>query len=253
MSINLYNEDCLNFLPKLENNSVDLTVTSPPYNCGIDYNTYNDNKPWEQYLQWCQNWINQLYRVSKEDGRIAINVLVQMGIEKNTKRVSPLRVFSDMIEKAGFNIMGLPMWVDNHRIKYTAWGSWKSASSPYIYNPYQVIILAYKNHKKKLNKGISTVTKEDFMNGCCGIWQIRPDTNSLTKATFPIALPKLCIDLLTYQEDLVLDPFCGSGTTAVACLKTKRNFIGCEIDTDYYNIALDRIEKNRIVQQEIFC
>lgn len=247
----LQNKDCLNFLPTIEDNSIDMVVTSPPYNCGIQYNTYDDNKPWHQYLQWCQKWINQLYRISKDDGRIAINVLVQMGIEKNTIRVSPLRVFSDMIEKAGFHIMGLPMWTDSHRIKYTAWGSWMKASSPYIYNPYQVIILAYKTHRKKLNKGNSTINKEDFMNGCSGIWNIRPDTNSLTKATFPIQLPKLCINLLTYENDIVLDPFSGSGTTAVACLKTNRNFIGCQIDTDYYNIALDRIQKNQYIQQEI--
>ena len=136
MNINLVNDDCLNYLKTLEENSIDLVVTSPPYNCNIDYNTYNDNRPWDEYLSWCQSWINELYRVCKEDGRIAINVLFEMGINNNKTRVSPARIFSDMIEKAGFTIMAIPMWTDNHRVKFTAWGSWKSASSPYIYNPY---------------------------------------------------------------------------------------------------------------------
>lgn len=89
------------------------------------------------------------------------------------------------------------------------------------------------------------------MKGCSGIWNLKTDTNTLTKATFPVSLPKLAIELLSYKSDLVLDPFCGSGTTAIACVETERDFIGVEIDKDYYDIALDRINKSYFVQEDL--
>ena len=243
MSFQLINDDCLNYLKTMQENSIDLVVTSPPYNCGIDYDSWNDNLPYDTYLVWCQSWLNELYRVVKEDGRIAINVLVEQGIENNSKRISPMRIFSDMIEKAGFTIMALPMWTDPHRVKFTAWGSYKSASSPYIYNPYEVVIIAYKKHRKKQNRGEDTISKEDFIKGCSGVWNIRTDTNSLTKATFSIELPKLIIELLSFKGETVLDCFNGSGTTGVACFHTGRNYIGIEIIKSYYNIALNRLKE----------
>ncbi|MBR4316362.1 MAG: site-specific DNA-methyltransferase [Alphaproteobacteria bacterium] len=159
MSYKLINDDCLHYMKQMQENSIDLVITSPPYNCGIDYDNYNDNLPFDEYLEWCQKWINELYKIIKEDGRIAINVLVEQGIENNKKRISPMRLFSEMMEKAGFIIMGMPMWTDPHRVKFTAWGSFKSASCPYIYNPFEVVIIAYKKYKKKFNKGINTISK----------------------------------------------------------------------------------------------
>lgn len=243
------NNDCLKEMKNMQSNYIDLIVTSPPYNCNIPYRSYNDNLPWDEYLSWCNDWLSQCYRILKDDGRIAINVLVQMGIENNTVRVSPMKQFMNIMQKVGFHIMGTPLWLDNHRVKYTAWGSWKSASSPYIYNPTEVIILAYKNVRKKINQGQNTISKEDFINGCSGIWNIRPDTNSLTKATYPVALPKLIIELLTYKNDLVLDPFNGSGSTGIACLLTDRNYIGIEIDQEYCRIANNRLNNFRIQEQ----
>lgn len=223
-------------------NTVDLVITSPPYNCGIDYDTYNDNLPFDKYVSWCGKWICELYRVLKEDGRIAINVLVEQGIDNNTKRISPLCVFSDIMKKCGFIIMGLPMWTDPHRVKFTAWGSYKSASAPYIYNPYEVVIIACKKHWKKQNHGENTISKKDFIRGCSGIWNMRADTCSLTKAAFPVELPRLIIELLSYKNDLVLDPFSGSGTTGVACFQTERNYIGIELSKNYFEISKKRLD-----------
>ena len=247
----IINNDCLKEMKNMQSDYVDLIVTSPPYNCNIPYRSYNDNLPWGRYLSWCSDWLSQCYRILKDDGRIAINVLVQMGTENNTVRVSPMKQFMNIMQKVGFHIMGTPLWLDNHRVKYTAWGSWKSASSPYIYNPTEVIILAYKNVRKKINQGQNTISKEDFIHGCSGIWNIRPDTNSLTKATFPVALPKLVIELLTYKNDLVLDPFNGSGSTGIACLLTQRNYIGIEIDQEYCRIARNRLN-NFMIQEQLF-
>lgn len=239
--IHLVNADCLTYMKTLSSNSIDLVMTSPPYNCGIDYNTYNDNKPYQEYLDWCQTWINECYRVCKDDGRIAINVLVEMGMENNSIRVSPMAEFVRMITAAGFHLMGLPMWIDKHKGKYTAWGSWMSAYAPYIYNPNEAVVLGYKKYHKKQSDGENTINKRDFIRGCSGVWNITPATSGLTKANFPVELPELTINLLTYKGDMVLDPFSGSGTTGVACLNLERKYIGIEIDPLYHKIAQNRI------------
>lgn len=249
--IEIINDDNLNWLKKAEENSIDLVVTSPPYNCGIKYDNYDDCMPWDRYFSWCQEWINELYRICKNDGRIAINVLIEQGIENNSKRISPMHIFSTMIEKAGFTIMGLPMWTDPHRVKFTSWGSYKSASSPYIYNPYEVVIVAYKKHRKKQNRGENTISKQDFIMGCSGVWNLPTDTHSLTKATFPVSLPKLIIEMLSFKGDTVLDPFAGSGTTGVAAFLTGRNFIGIELSKRYCVIAKQRIG-NLCLQDTLF-
>lgn len=247
---NIYNEDCIIGMKKLDDNIIDLTITSPPYNCGILYDVYEDNKDWNTYLNWCSDWLQEIYRITKDDGRLCLNVLVEMGIEKNKRRVLPMMEFKNILEKIGFHLFGIPIWTDSHRVKYTAWGSWLSASSPYIYNPFEVILIAYKNVWKKKNKGISTISKEDFMMGCSGIWKLRTQTKQLTKSMFHEDLPNLCINLLSYKNDLILDPFMGSGTTAVSAIKNNRNYIGFEISNNYYNLSLKRINETIINVQD---
>jgi site-specific DNA-methyltransferase (adenine-specific) len=237
----LIHGDCLEEMRKIPDKSVDLVITSPPYNCGIDYGEYKDNLSWDDYLSWCEEWILLIRRLLKPDGRFAINVLFEMGIEENKRRVSPYVEFFNIITGAGPNVFGSPLWVDSHRVKYTAWGSWMSASSPYIYNPYEVILIGYNKQWKKENKGKSTIGKEDFMMGCSGIWKLKTQTKQITPASFHKDLPSLCINLLSYEVDTILDPFMGSGTTGIACKELGRDFIGIEISKEYYDIAVNRI------------
>ena len=232
-------------LEPIPDDSIDLIVTSPPYNCGIAYDTWDDKMAWGDYLDWVYRWMYELRRVLKPDGRIAINVPIDMGIEDNTGRVSPFREYLNIMAEIGFLYKGCASWIDSHRAKFTAWGSWKSASAPYIYNPYEMIIIAYKEKWKKDKKGIDTISDKDFKMGTSGIWNIFPETNGLTKANFPVALPKLCIELLSFKGEIVLDPFMGSGTTAIAAIRTERNFIGIEISEKYCQVANDRIAKER--------
>ena len=245
----IYNIDLIEGFKTIPDDSIDLLVTSPPYNCGIEYDSWNDVRPWQEYLAWCEQWMQEMMRVLKPEGRFAINHLVEMGLPANGKkngiRVSPQVELYKILCKLGFTIVAQPMWTDLTRSTLTSWGSWMSASAPYIYNPMEVILIGYKSEWKKTrpktDPGQNTISKEDFMKGVGGVWNIQPETKGLTMANFPVALPKLCIELLTFKDDVVLDPFMGSGTTAIACLETDRKYIGFEISDSYCKVAEERI------------
>ena len=242
--------DVLDVMRDIPDDYINLCVTSPPYNCGIPYDSYNDSRPWHEYVDWCTTWLYEMRRVLKPDGRFAINVLVEMGLpengKKNGRRISPQVEFYNLITKLGLTISAQPMWADTTKSTLTCWGSWKSASAPYMYNPFEVILVGYKEQWKKIrakhNKGIDTISREDFMMGVGGIWNLTPETRGLTVANFPVALPKLCIELLSFKNDIVLDPFIGSGTTAIAAIDSDRQYIGFELSENYYNIAKNRID-----------
>jgi site-specific DNA-methyltransferase (adenine-specific) len=237
------NGDCLKLLSEIPENSVDLVVTSPPYNCGIDYDSYNDNKTWEEYLDWCKSWLIELKRVLKKDGRICINILVEMGLKSNSnKRVSPFSDFYRLFNEIGINYSGVALWTDNHRVVNTAWGSWKNSSCPYIYNPYEVVMFGYKDQWAKGSKGVSTISKDEFINSVSGIWNLRTQTKQITKANFSPDLPERCIKLLSYKGDIVLDPFSGSGTTAKVAKLLHRKFIALEISEKYSKISQNIID-----------
>jgi len=245
----IHNTDLMDGFSKIPDDSIDLLMTSPPYNCGIEYDAWNDSKPWTEYLAWCERWLVEMKRVLKPDGRFAINHLIEMGLpaggKKNGIRVSPQVELYNIITGLGLTIVAQPMWADLTRSTLTSWGSWLSASAPYIYNPMEVILIGYKSEWKKTrpkdNPGENTISKEDFMKGVGGVWNIQPETQGLTMANFPVALPKMCIELLTFKHDVVLDPFMGSGTTAIACLQTDRKYVGFEISESYCKVAEDRI------------
>lgn len=129
--------DCLNLFPEIPDNSIDLIVTSPPYNCGIDYKAYNDHRDWQEYLDWCKQWLTECKRVLKSDGRICVNVPMDMGLKHNntykhlsvhTLRVNPSAEFYNLFKDVGINYGGTAFWTDNQKVSLTAWGSWKSAS-----------------------------------------------------------------------------------------------------------------------------
>lgn len=246
----IYNCDLLEGFKKLPDESIDLCVTSPPYNCGIEYDAWDDSRPWQDYLDWTKAWMTEMKRVLKPDGRFAINHLVEMGLPANGKkngiRVSPQVELYKIISDLGMPIVAQPMWADLTKSTLTSWGSWMSASAPYIYNPFEVILIGSKTQQwKKVRPkdapGVNTINKEDFMKGVGGIWNIQPETRGLTKANFPVALPKMCIELLSFKDDVVLDPFMGSGTTAIACLATDRKYVGFEISANYHSVAESRI------------
>ena len=243
--------DCIEKLKEIPDNTIDLIVTSPPYNCGIEYDSYNDNKSWDEYLKWSKEWLEQLYRVMKSDGRICVNVLIDMGLDNNKQRVSPFAEFYNMFNSIGIKSAGTAFWTDNHRVKYTAWGSWKSCRAPYIYLPFEVIMVGYKKQWMKKERGISTINKKDFMMGCSGIWKLKTQTQEFTKANFNTDLPELCIKLFSYKDDIILDPFMGSWTTAVAAKKLHRHFVGFDISERYCKIGQQRVDGTTPIFEQI--
>ena len=141
--------DCVEGLKLIDDNSIDLIVTSPPYNIGIDYDTWKDNMPWGDYLEWCKQWLTECYRVLKPDGRICINHYLNFQDRWDKVSRFPLFDIQSIQHEIGFHVHKLCLWEDNTRKKFTAWGSWLSASSPYINTPYEGILISYKNQWKK--------------------------------------------------------------------------------------------------------
>ena len=238
---NIYNCDCIDGLKSMQSNSVDLIITSPPYNVGIDYDVYDDNKPYNEYLKWCELWMSECYRVLKDDGRICINhCFCTHPTNSGGLSYFPLFDLKHLMENIGYQIQSVATWDDATLPKLTAWGSWMSASSPFISVPYEGILIAYKKYWKKQHKGVSTISKEEFIEGCSGIWHIGT-TSGYTKACFPEKLPHICINLLSYEDDVILDPFSGSGTTCYVAKGLKRNYIGFELSSDYYIQSISRL------------
>lgn len=236
----IYNMDCITGMQMLPDNSVDLIVTSPPYNIGIDYDVYDDDKSWDEYYSWCEKWLRECYRVLKKDGgRICLDHYLSLGTSKY--RTSPISTLYAIMEKIGFKHHSIAVWTDITLAKRTAWGSYLKASAPYINSPFEGILINYKENWKKAEKGISTIEKDDFVKLTRGVWDIKTETRGLTKANFSVDLPTKAINLLSYDGDVILDPFIGSGTTAVAAKKLNRHYIGFEISENYCKIAENRL------------
>ena len=242
----IYCEDCLSKegLLSIQDNSIDLIVTSPPYNIGIDYDSYFDDLLWKDYFEWCSKWLKECYRVLKPDGRMALNHYLSFGNAK--KRLSPISELNLISEKIGFKHHSIAVWTDRTLANKTAWGSFQSASAPYINCPFEGILIMFKERWKKDEKGVSDISKEEFVKLSHGAWDVRTETRGLTKANFSKDFAEKCIKLLSYQEAIVLDPFMGSGTVAVVCKENKRQYVGFEISEKYCEII-----KNRLSFQEL--
>lgn len=252
MDVNvIYNVDVLDGFNSMLDNSVDLIVTSPPYNVGIAYDSWNDNMNKDDYFLWVHKWLRESYRVLRDDGRIAINIPYEVNFKKSGGgRCFIASEYQNRLELCGFKFAGLAdlKETNSQRVKLTAWGSWLSPSAPYIYNPKECVIISYKNQWKKERRGISyfdgsAESKDEFKELVFGQWNYRAETSGKTKANFSMDIPEKALKILSWEDDIVLDPFMGSGTTAKACKKLRRNYIGFEISPNYHKIAIDTVEQ----------
>jgi len=238
----LYNEDVLNLKLK---NEIDLIVTSPPYNLSIDYDNKDDNMPFNEYMEWCKKWFKICYDSLKDDGRMFINIPLKITQPHDKKINIPLvHEYLDGLLNVGFGFNNIIIW-DKGNINKTCWGSFKSASSPFIRDPAECIMVLFKKQWNKIDKkGENDITNEEFVKWTQNVWKFGTEKkkNNDHPAPFPIELPYRCIKLFSYVGDIIFDPFMGSGTTAIASEQLNRRWIGCENSKLYYEYAVKRIK-----------
>ncbi len=251
----LYCGDCIEIMDKFPKNSIDLIVTSPPYNVGIDYDNWNDKMSINDYFNFVKFFLSKYEIVLKDDGRFAINILYDVNMKHlgEQTRLSLFGEYYNLLKETNLKYNTIIDLVEDYpqQVKLTAWGSWLSASSPYIYNPKEGVLIGYKKQWKKNVKNISTMDKELFKEIVSGMWKYKAETQGKTKANFSEDIPYKAIQGLSYKEDIVLDNFSGSGTTAVVCEKLRRKWLGIEISEKYCEIVKSRIEKE-IKNQRLF-
>jgi len=221
---------------------VNLTVTSPPYNVGVDYGSHNDSMSYDEYLLFTRNWLGKVYDLLAPDGRLCLNI----PLDKNRNGIKS--VYADVVNIAkdvGFNYQSTIIWNEQNISRRTAWGSWLSASAPYVIAPVEMIVVLYKNTWKRISKGVSTISKEEFIEWTNGVWTFNGEKKSRVNhpAAFPVELPRRCIRLFSYSGDLVFDPFAGSGSTLIAAFEEQRIGVGVEIEHSYVINAATRIQK----------
>ena len=179
-------------------------------------------------------------RVTESGGRLVVNV-ANLG----RKPYIPFSdQFTNMLTKLGFIMRGEIIWQKSKGANANfAWGSWLSASNPVIRDLHEYCLVFSKESFNRNKEGVSTIDKEEFMDSTLSIWNILPAKAKKIghPAPFPVELPKRFINLYSFKKDLVLDPFIGSGTTAIASKQLQRNYVGYEINKDYIEIADKRL------------
>jgi site-specific DNA-methyltransferase (adenine-specific) len=237
----IYNDDFL-ITRAIERETIDLTVTSPPYSVNIKYGEYDDNIPYSEYLSFTERWLGKCLDLSKPDGRLCLNI----PLDKNKGGQQSVSAdITSIAKKVGWKYHSTIIWNEQNISRRTAWGSWMSASAPYVIAPVEVILVLYKEKWIKERKGRSDVSRNEFLEWTNGVWSFNGESRSRVghPAPFPVELPRRCIKLFSYVGDSILDPFLGSGTTLLACLDTKRSGVGMDIDGKYCELAGNRIRE----------
>jgi len=225
-------------MDELPDSSVHFMVTSPPYNCG---KAYEHDLSLSEYLEFLGRVLVETYRVLVPGGRMAINVA---GLGR--KPYIPMQshvMFLTM--DLGFLPRGEIIWVKaKGKSGSCAWGSWMSASNPCLRDVHEYVLVFSKDRFDRHKKGISTISRDEFLMSTLSVWEIPSESPCRVHhpAPFPVELVGRLIKLYTFDGDVVLDPFMGSGTTAVAATKSGRRFVGYENCEDYVRIAEQRLK-----------
>jgi len=245
VTVDLRLGDCLEILPTLEAGSIDLMITSPPYNVGVVYGekTWRDDRlDVPEYKKFADKVMEFIFNIMKIGGRACIEI-------GGSGRNLPLSwIWQDAAYKSGFGLFS-EIVIPHRKTNPTAWGSWMKADNVFTIPNFHSLYVFYKNSASKNGDGnITTIEKPEFVEWTRGVWKVNYSIGKVKghPATFPVSLPIRCIKLFGHDLDLVLDPFMGSGTTGVACVQTGRNFIGIEIDPGYFKIAKKRIAEEQL-------
>lgn len=233
-------------MSELADNSVGLMVTSPPYHVGKDYDT---DQSFADYLSMLQSVFLETYRVLEPGAKAVVNAA---GLGRKPY-IGLHHIIDAGMRAVGFIPRGEIIWIKGQGANGScAWGTFASAKNPSLRDLHEFLLVYTKPWFKKgecqlgrFTDGKSTISKQDFMDWSLSVWNMRPELANRVQhpAPFPVELPHRCIQMFSYKDDVILDPFMGSGTTGVAALQDERMFVGYDTDAKYVKIAEQRIEE----------
>lgn len=238
-------------LKKMPSNCIDLIFTSPPYNFGLEYSNTDDDNKWEEYFNKLFKVFDESVRVLKWGGRIIVNLQPLF-----SDYIPSHHIISKYFIDKKLIWRGEIIWEkNNYNCKYTAWGSWKSPSSPYLKYTWEFLEIYCKGTLKKEGtiENID-ITSEEFKEWVVAKWSIAPERDMKKyghPAMFPEKLVERVVKLFSFKGDTILDPFNGLGTTTLVANKLDRNYVGIDISQEYCNKAKERM-RNFVKQESMF-
>ncbi len=228
-------------MDEIQDCSIHLMVTSPPYNVTKEY---DENLTLEEYRGLLKSVFTEVYKKLVTGGRACIN-LANLGRKPYIALHS--YIIHDMLE-IGFLMRGEIIWNKaSSASPSTAWGTWLSAANPVLRDIHEYILVFSKEafNRKSLPAKVNTITKEEFLEFTKSVWTFPAESARKIghPAPFPVELPYRLIQLYTFKDEVILDPFCGSGSTCIAAIKAGRHYIGYDIDGEYVRLAERRIRE----------
>ena len=239
--------DCLEVMGRIPDETVHLAVTSPPYNLGISYDNHDDSLGYDSYLEWMEKVWVETKRVLVSGGRFALNIA-----PTSIKNFRPIHHdFSNQLREIGMTMRTEIIWYKQTMRRRTAWGSWKSPSNPHIVPSWEYVLVFCKDSwTLESESKDADITNDEFMRFSDGFWWIPPESQRRGHPTpFPEELIYRIIKFYTYKGNSVLDMFGGTGTVAVVAQKTGRHFIHIDTSQKYCEIAHQRLETARMLQE----
>jgi len=224
--------DCLEVMKDIPDGSIDLIITSPPY---FNAREYSHFETYDGYIEFVISFLSRCFDSLKGNGRICINI--PDGYNRNPW----IPIYADyikIIQKIGYQLRGSIIWNKGTSAGRSSWGSWRSSSNPCLIDEHEMIIIAHKNDPKVIGRKIN---RDEFMSCTHSVWNIKPETKSKHPASYPLEIPLRLIKFYASQNAMVLDPFVGSGTTAIAAKNLGFDYIGIEKERKYVDIARERI------------
>ncbi|HHY10063.1 MAG TPA: site-specific DNA-methyltransferase [Firmicutes bacterium] len=222
---------------EIPDETIGLAFTSPPYNVGKEY---DEDLDLEEYFRLILAVAQEVYRVLVPGGRYVVNI-ANLG----RKPYIPLHSFFYFIHThVGFLPAGEIIWQKGKGMQGScAWGSWQSAKAPRLRDLHEYLLVFAKGDFSRPDRGISDISREEFMAATLSVWEIAPERASRVghPAPFPVRLADRVLRLFSYKDDVILDPFVGSGTTCVAAQLTGRMYVGYDIEPAYCATAKERL------------
>ena len=232
-------------MDEIPDDSIHLMIPSPPYNVGKEY---DNDLTLDEYLELLTGVFREVHRKLVTGGRACINIA-------NIGRKPYIPLHAMVIEimlDLGFLMRGEIIWDKSASAGGScAWGSWMSASNPVLRDYHEYILVFSKDSysKNKKQEKRDTISHDDFIQWTQSVWKF-PAVNAKKighPAPFPVELPHRLINLYSYEGDVVLDPFCGSGSTCIAAIRNNRRYIGYDIKEEYIELSNRRIDNQKFI------